>query len=996
MAAEAVGNEAATPPKHTLTFLDLPAETQQDILSHCSQSELICCALVSRHFHELASAQLYRSFNILFPDDDDVRFESPIDGLAGGLDTFTTSEYNYAKHLRELSMDTVSTGVKAEHAYKPYLYSASCGKFLNTLLYLTLKKARSLETFRWNIRVELSRPVYRELHKIKTLTKFHIRLQAGETYYITPPPLPLSADDLPPVTHWSDLPPPPPGPPPAVFSAPLAGAGMAPIPVLSASPPSLQPASKQFSKSKMSKRDSSTQEPPTLSGFKKLKSLSVLDIDNLDLITELKTCIRNSSSTLTELHLSLSDSLALQARRPPPDSDPDDSDVDDEFQVVPASQSTSFDASGPAKTFRSQEERKIQEGIIGRIFDVEPFITKKPALNQSPRDAATSQEEGQEVDNNEASEDPREEFVSSIRSVSTRLMSHINGTRDLSTAQQDILDVIEKAARKYLDSCDLPSQQTDEPADSSSAAPKGGEEQPNDENGQPDLENKDASNAASRSKTKDPGDEVKPEDIEIEHLDSVEDLEVESDEQQAKESEDKQAEAKPPVAPDGGCSSSENSKAPAANSASTSTSTTGLGKVNTNLDAQRVNYESLLSNLQNLQTENDAFIQKTKALRVEGSATDLEQFKESVTQLKELSQEAENVRGAIKTTHIEIQHIGEQVFGKSRNNDDEKSRRSIDEYLRDTRGIALETLGIHLIPVKASVLSRAIDLKCIKSLTLLNVGNQGPIWTLLSKENKASPLALRSVFTDNVSTAFLNCMSQLEELHDLFLLERSVKHKPESFAPRTTVTIDQIRRLVLKKHMHTLKRLMIKDESNSNGWDANQKAMILICNRGVQLEELALSMNIHAVHAFMQYFAGLINLRAINILRFRNNDTCIWVMREILNFIVDNLSHHPELKLEWIAMEDDRLDRVIRPTDTPDEGEKRRGKGKEKATVHTHHNDSNLPVLPSWGSDSESEEDDDDASNCGKRLRLKTVGVLQFYEVWGVKIFDKEIRSGRL
>jgi hypothetical protein len=46
-------------------------------------------------------------------------------------------------------MDTVSTGIKAEHAYKPYLYSASCGKFLNTLLYLTLKKAKSLETFRY-------------------------------------------------------------------------------------------------------------------------------------------------------------------------------------------------------------------------------------------------------------------------------------------------------------------------------------------------------------------------------------------------------------------------------------------------------------------------------------------------------------------------------------------------------------------------------------------------------------------------------------------------------------------------------------------------------------------------------------------------------------------------------------------------------------------------------------------------------------------------------
>jgi hypothetical protein len=149
----------------------------------------------------------------------------------------------------------------------------------------------------------------------------------------------------------------------------------------------------------------------------------------------------------------------------------------------------------------------------------------------------------------------------------------------------------------------------------------------------------------------------------------------------------------------------------------------------------------------------------------------------------------------------------------------------------------------------------------------------------------------------------------------------------------------------------------------------------------------------------MQYFAGLIKLKAINILRFRNNDTCIWVMRETLNFIVDNLSHHPELQLEWIAMEDDRLDRVIRPSKsatTNEEPSKRRSKGKGKATMGPGHNDS-LPLLPisDWGSESESEEDEDDAFNCGKRLRLKTVGVLQFYEVWGIKIFEKEIRFGR-
>ncbi|XWW95551.1 hypothetical protein V2A60_003512 [Cordyceps javanica] len=144
------GDEAsAAATSSVFRIIDLPIETQRDILSYCSQSDLICVALVSKHFHDLASAILYRDFHIIFPDDDDLSFESPVDGLAGGLDTFTTSEYDYARHLRDLSMDTLSSGLKGERSYQPYLYSSSCGKFFNTLLFLTLKKAQFLESFRY-------------------------------------------------------------------------------------------------------------------------------------------------------------------------------------------------------------------------------------------------------------------------------------------------------------------------------------------------------------------------------------------------------------------------------------------------------------------------------------------------------------------------------------------------------------------------------------------------------------------------------------------------------------------------------------------------------------------------------------------------------------------------------------------------------------------------------------------------------------------------------
>lgn len=152
----------------------------------------------------------------------------------------------------------------------------------------------------------------------------------------------------------------------------------------------------------------------------------------------------------------------------------------------------------------------------------------------------------------------------------------------------------------------------------------------------------------------------------------------------------------------------------------------------------------------------------------------------------------------------------------------------------------------------------------------------------------------------------------------------------------------------------------------------------------------------------MQYFSGLTNLRAINILHFKNNDTCIWVMREILRFIVDNLSHHPELKLEWIAMEDDRVDRVVRPSELSDEvpenepAKRSKGKGKEKSHVPVGATtDGEFPLLTVDGLDSESDSEDE-GFDSGTRLRFKTVGPLQFYDVWGVKIFEKELRSGRL
>lgn len=154
----------------------------------------------------------------------------------------------------------------------------------------------------------------------------------------------------------------------------------------------------------------------------------------------------------------------------------------------------------------------------------------------------------------------------------------------------------------------------------------------------------------------------------------------------------------------------------------------------------------------------------------------------------------------------------------------------------------------------------------------------------------------------------------------------------------------------------------------------------------------------------MQYVSGLVNLMAINIIHFRSHDACMSVMREILRFTVDNLSHHPGLKLEWIAMEGDRVYRVVRPNqetdDSPNEqSNSKRAKGKGTAApvggIGSGFGSDLHNPFPLDGLASESDSEDADI-NVGTHLRFKTIGPLRFYDVWGIKIFEKEIQSGRL
>jgi predicted nucleic acid-binding protein len=222
------------------------------------------------------------------------------------------------------------------------------------------------------------------------------------------------------------------------------------------------------------------------------------------------------------------------------------------------------------------------------------------------------------------------------------------------------------------------------------------------------------------------------------------------------------------------------------------------------------------------------------------------EFQRVAARVEELSRHMQNVND-----HIDELRSNGKLLERTGSPAIDGSKMS--EYVRTTRGLTLRTLAIYLIPIKASVLARAIDLSVLQNITLLNVGPQIPFWNLLARENKLSPLPLRSIHTDNVTPPLLVLISQLDTVTELFFLERTAKARVESTAAKTTVTMDQIRKLVLKKHAASLRILMIRNDAGVE-WDLNVKTVMLLCKRAKLLEELACSFGVRIMVSIPHLF----------------------------------------------------------------------------------------------------------------------------------------------
>ncbi len=139
----------------------------------------------------------------------------------------------------------------------------------------------------------------------------------------------------------------------------------------------------------------------------------------------------------------------------------------------------------------------------------------------------------------------------------------------------------------------------------------------------------------------------------------------------------------------------------------------------------------------------------------------------------------------------------------------------------------------------------------------------------------------------------------------------------------------------------------------------------------------------------------------MHIITFRNDDTCHWVIREIRKFAVDSVSHNPEMKLEYIAL-DNTVERLVRRAKQPKSKGKgkavNKGKGKEKASgagPGTSFPSLDSMLLPSPPSES-SEDDMDTEDDLVPGLKLETLEGVRFYDIYGVRIFRKDVMLGRL
>jgi hypothetical protein len=105
---------------------------------------------VSRHFHRLASAKLYKNLGFILTHADSPNYYSSAQGrLADALHLFATSDYDYGIYVKSfvLRLSEKDSEDIQRRVLSKYHWEEEATKLLNTSILLMLRKTRTLEVF---------------------------------------------------------------------------------------------------------------------------------------------------------------------------------------------------------------------------------------------------------------------------------------------------------------------------------------------------------------------------------------------------------------------------------------------------------------------------------------------------------------------------------------------------------------------------------------------------------------------------------------------------------------------------------------------------------------------------------------------------------------------------------------------------------------------------------------------------------------------------------
>ncbi|KAF1987637.1 hypothetical protein K402DRAFT_462525 [Aulographum hederae CBS 113979] len=320
---------AVTNKQGPLRFLDLPVDILREIISHLPHTnDLTSLALCHSILHNLAIPSIYSRFDIVWPDTQITSEPRPgVDALTYGLSTLVMSEETFgeAPHQRRAAENSgrcrndttpdplmpirsrrrgnwyaryikkFSLGNGPSDWVQEYLITKEGGKMLGTLVALAVARMYNLETFIWDMPTGVLREVWLALSSLADrhdglecrLDKVWIRWHDSRPLDLQsplPPPPNLGHAHLPPTN--------------AVHNSGVASAHSTGV------IPMHNPSSPSSSLDRM--------ENPTFSELPPLKSLSVLDIDELSCLDEMSVLIARSQKRVKELRVGVAQHAATK------------------------------------------------------------------------------------------------------------------------------------------------------------------------------------------------------------------------------------------------------------------------------------------------------------------------------------------------------------------------------------------------------------------------------------------------------------------------------------------------------------------------------------------------------------------------------------------------------------------------------------------------------------------------------------------------------------